>query len=457
VRLHLFGLLLLTGGFACTAATPLYCDDQTPCATGMHCDRVHNRCLSDDDSNVDPDVPMLDAPVADAVVADLQAAGTGCVGSSQCASGHCVDDVCCDTACAGLCVACGQTGTVGTCTPIPSGSDPDDECAGWPESASCDVTCNGSGGCVTPEKVCVTTLAGNGLSGYLDGIGVSTQFSAPRGVGRENSSSVLVADTGNHAIRRISNGQTTTDYLFKPGIVKSPTAVTEFGPFALVVADQTQHRLRTGVGTVSTLVGTGQPGFVNGPLATAQLSSPYALATSFLPSSLLLVGDAVSVRQIVDDQLSVVAGTGVAGFKDGWATQAQMDRVQGLAFGAGAIYVVEQESHRIRTIVGGVVATVAGNGVVGCLDGPAASATIDSPGGIAVDSTGRVFFTDCGRLRMLDHGTVSTVAGSSFGNADGFGSTAQFSSELGGLVLLTSTKICIADTGNHSIRLVWLH
>jgi hypothetical protein len=54
--------------------------------------------------------------------------GQACSDGTTCASGHCTDGVCCDTACAGVCESCKLTGTVGACTAIPSGQDPDVEC-----------------------------------------------------------------------------------------------------------------------------------------------------------------------------------------------------------------------------------------------------------------------------------------------------------------------------------------
>lgn len=67
--------------------------------------------------------------------------GKKCTVAADCASNNCVDGYCCSTACSGLCVSCGLVGYYGTCTPIPNGSDPIDECAG-PQK-----TCNGAGGC----------------------------------------------------------------------------------------------------------------------------------------------------------------------------------------------------------------------------------------------------------------------------------------------------------------------
>ena len=67
--------------------------------------------------------------------------GAACLTNNQCALGNCVDGVCCNTACGGLCQVCNLPGAVGTCSPIPAGQDPVDECAG---AAS---VCDGAGVC----------------------------------------------------------------------------------------------------------------------------------------------------------------------------------------------------------------------------------------------------------------------------------------------------------------------
>ncbi|MCB9867668.1 MAG: hypothetical protein H6816_13665 [Phycisphaerales bacterium] len=66
--------------------------------------------------------------------------GASCLMDSACASSFCVDGVCCGSACSGVCQACDLSGSVGSCTLIPNGLDPDFECAGA-------ATCNGTGGC----------------------------------------------------------------------------------------------------------------------------------------------------------------------------------------------------------------------------------------------------------------------------------------------------------------------
>jgi hypothetical protein len=67
--------------------------------------------------------------------------GSTCTSSAQCTSGFCTDGVCCNIACAGSCEACNRTGVVGTCSPHPTGTDPENACGAY--------ACNGSGMCLT--------------------------------------------------------------------------------------------------------------------------------------------------------------------------------------------------------------------------------------------------------------------------------------------------------------------
>jgi hypothetical protein len=84
--------------------------------------------------------PPLDAP--------LLAAGMRCSEHAQCALGICADGFCCQTECPGTCKSCGLPGGEGTCSPVPAGMDPRNECEQQP-MASCgqDGECNGQGAC----------------------------------------------------------------------------------------------------------------------------------------------------------------------------------------------------------------------------------------------------------------------------------------------------------------------
>ena len=81
--------------------------------------------------------------------------GGPCVDDSECSSGMCIDDVCCATDCAGECEACNVAGVEGTCSAVPAGSDPDDECTGV-------GVCDGQLECATGEHVWSSSYGADG-------------------------------------------------------------------------------------------------------------------------------------------------------------------------------------------------------------------------------------------------------------------------------------------------------
>lgn len=90
--------------------------------------------------------------------------GVACTAGVQCTSGNCVDGVCCDTSCGGTCESCNQAGSVGSCTAIPDGQDPIDECSGA-------EVCNGAAGCRPGEDGLACTAGVECSSGNcVDGV-----------------------------------------------------------------------------------------------------------------------------------------------------------------------------------------------------------------------------------------------------------------------------------------------
>jgi hypothetical protein len=110
--------------------------------------------------------------------------GSACTVNSMCMSGNCVDGYCCNTSCAGTCQACNLAGSIGTCAPVPAGTDPQNEC---PAEAPCGFTgmCSGSSSCAyysSGTTYAPASCSGsiysfadmcNGLGGVNDGGSVS--------------------------------------------------------------------------------------------------------------------------------------------------------------------------------------------------------------------------------------------------------------------------------------------
>ena len=118
--------------------------------------------------------------------------------------------------------------------------------------------------------------------------------------------------------------------------------------------------------------------------------------------------------------ITTVAGNGVPGFSGdgGAAVQASLNTPAGIAVdAAGSLYIADYKNNRIRKVSpGGVITTVAGNGIAGFSGdgGPATGARLNGPQGVAVDPAGNLYIADSanGRIRkMTPTGTITTVAG----------------------------------------------
>ena len=232
-----------------------------------------------------------------------------------------------------------------------------------------------------------------------------------------------------------------------------------------IYSEVSLHRIRkvTPAGVVTTLAGSGVPGFADGTGTTAQFYNPTGLALDNAGNVYVADGDNYRIRKITPDgAVTTLAGSGVRGFADGIGASAQFDFINGMAVdSAGNLYVGDTYNSRIRKITpAGVVSTFAGSGFRGSADGLGEAAEFSFPCGVAVDRTGTVFVTENEsesghRIRKITAaGMVSTLAGSGLpGFADGKGTAAQFNFPWG-VVVDNSGNLYVADTLNRRIRKV---
>ena len=209
---------------------------------------------------------------------------------------------------------------------------------------------------------------------------------------------------------------------------------------------------------VSTLAGNGLAGIVDGAAAASRFSDPYGVAvardgTVYVADG----GDSNRIRRIAPDgTVSTLAG-GREGHADGPAASATFDTPSGLALDShGNLYVADTGNHVIRRIAhDGAVSTIAGSGKPGYADGKGAEASFNGPVGVAVDKAGIVYVADTynDRIRRIaPDGTVSTVAGAGGpGEADGSAASAGFDTPTA-LAVAADGTIFVADTGNNAIR-----
>ena len=155
--------------------------------------------------------------------------------------------------------------------------------------------------------------------------------------------------------------------------------------------------------------------------------------------------------------MSVVAGTGAVGSKDGSANTATFSDPSGVAVdGSGNLYVADTRNNKIRKISAqGVVSTLAGSGQQGSADGAGASASFSDPGGIAVDNSGNVYVADSmnNKIRKITPlGVVSTLAGTGEqGSTDGASGSAEFSYPFA-LAVDAGGTLYVADVVNNRVR-----
>jgi sugar lactone lactonase YvrE len=262
----------------------------------------------------------------------------------------------------------------------------------------------------------ITTVAGNGSAGYSGdgGPATSAQLGLPSGVAVDASGNLYVADNLNNRIRKVSAAGIITTVAGNGSIgysgdsgpatsaqLSTPTGVAVDASGNLYIADTNNYRIRkiSAAGIITTVAGNGTLGCSGdgGPAANAQLSRPDGVAVD--ASGNLYIADVVCNRVwkvSATGIIAIVAGGGTGGLGDGGpATSAQLNQPAGVAVDAsGNLYIVDTGNSRIRKVSAtGLITTVAGNGSLGYSGdrGPAASAQLYYPDGVAVDASGNVY------------------------------------------------------------------
>lgn len=213
----------------------------------------------------------------------------------------------------------------------------------------------------------VTTLAG-GTQGYQDGTGSSAQFDYPYGLGIDNDGNVIVADSYNQRIRKVTPGGVVTTVAgsgatgpgngsYTDGPVASSTFQSPFGLYVdasgdIYVADEGNNVIRViSGGSVSTVAGSGSIGYQDGPVASAEFAAPHGVVVDGQGN--IFVSDHTDIREVSHGSVTTVAGspTGASGFADGVGTAALFNGPAGIVLDpSGNLYVVDEFNNALRKI-----------------------------------------------------------------------------------------------------------
>jgi sugar lactone lactonase YvrE len=208
---------------------------------------------------------------------------------------------------------------------------------------------------ISPDGT-VSTLAGSGRQGFADGAGTAAQFNSPTGVAMDGEGSIIITDQGNHRVRKISPDGTVSTLAGSGsrGFVDGAGAAAQFnfpygvavdGEGSIIIADYGNQRVRkiTPDGTVSTLAGSGSAGFADGAGAAAQFNGPYGVAVDGEGSIIITDYSNKRVRKITPDGTVSTLFAGSCGF-------------YGVAIGADGCVVVCTNEHTVAKIAGCSVA-----------------------------------------------------------------------------------------------------
>ena len=282
----------------------------------------------------------------------------------------------------------GQATSAALCGPTDVALD----AAGTMYIADPGILCTGPGGDtvrrVDPNGI-ITTIAGTGVTGFSGDGGPATaaQLNEPQDVAVDDAGNLYIADLFNYRIRKVDLQ-----------------------------------------GIITTVAGTGQRGFSGdgGPATAAQVFNTarpglnWPGGMDFDAEGNLYVADGGAIRKIdTAGTITTVAGTGVPGFSgdDGVATKATIDAWDVAVDSDGNIYLSEWHNVVIRRVDrNGTITTVAGggNGLFGAQGVQATSIPLRDPWGIAVDANGDVFIAEhhANLIRRVDpHGIITSVGG----------------------------------------------
>jgi len=325
----------------------------------------------------------------------------------------------------------------------------------------------------------ISTVAGGGSwfdsNGNYVGIGdggpaTSAVLNNPTGIAVDAAGNLYISDVGNYDIRKVDHAtgtiSTIVDQIYAQGLAVDATGDLFFADtYNQVVSEVTP------AGVTSTIAGiSGSYGYSGdrGNATAALLSYPTAVA--FDTAGELLIADSGNnvIREInTTGTISTIAGGGALGNAGdgGPATQAPLDNPpSSLAVDtSGDLFIAEPNFNVVREVTpAGIITTVAGSGGGRGYSGdggPATSAQLARPDGLAIDVAGDLFIADAGNnviRKVTPKGIITTVAGDGAAGYSGDGGSATSASlnSPGAIAVDAAGDLFIADAYNQVIRKV---
>ena len=306
----------------------------------------------------------------------------------------------------------------------------------------------------------VTTFAGSGTAGAVDGIGTAASLNYPPSLVTTADGTLYVSDYGNNLIRKISTeGVVTTfagtgnaesiDGVGLSAAFNQPAFLIIDGNNNLFLSEWEGHKIRkiTPDGTVTTFAGSGNAGVADGVGTAAKFYKPAGMA--FDNDGNLYVSDAGNNR------IRKISPEGVV--STFYVNAEELGSPRGITFDKdGNLFVANTFKHVISKIdQNGTLTTFAGTGEEGYLDGEKSTAMFNGPVTIKILDNGDMLISDRYNhvIRKISNGIVTTFAGKGgvSGFVNGIGVRARFNNPYG-MVFGQNNEIYLADFSNHSIR-----
>ena len=326
-----------------------------------------------------------------------------------------------------------------------------------------------------------------------DGAATSAKLSFPSGVAVDLEGNLYIADQSTHTIRKVtkSTGIISTvagqiDQQGSTGDTGPATGAKLFSPSDVAVdsdgniyisdnRNEVIRKVTKSTGNIDTVAGQiglqGSSGD-GGAATSAELNNPFGLAVDSEGNIFIADKRGFAIRKVTKSTSNIDTVAGILGQAgstgDGnAATSAKLNEPNGVAVdSSGNIYIADTNNHVIRKVTKstGIITTVAGTiGQPGSTgdDGPATSAKIDTPFGVAVDAVGNIFIPDFNnhavRKVTESNGIISTVAGT-IGvpglTGDGGAATSATLTNPQRVAVDFLGNLFIADLNNQAIRKV---